>query len=247
MVNLAYDYHLPTAEELPDSDDTPVDNQLQNDIPNFLLNLLYLIWAERQDWYFGIDMGIYHDPNSNIPIVPDGFLALGVERHKAEGGRLSYVLWEECDEMPKLVLEVVSQTYNGEYDTKMQGYQGLGVLYYVVYNPLSGRRGTYKRRQSLEVYKLVSGTYQLQTGNPVIWLPEIGLGIGCEQGTLGGWRREWIYWYDENGHRYPTSDELTAQEKLAKEQAEAIALQEKQRADRMADRLISLGINLDEI
>jgi hypothetical protein len=28
---------LPSAEELPSSDETPVDNQLQNDIPNLLL------------------------------------------------------------------------------------------------------------------------------------------------------------------------------------------------------------------
>ena len=36
MVNLASDYHLPTAEELPHSDETPVDNELQNNIPSFL-------------------------------------------------------------------------------------------------------------------------------------------------------------------------------------------------------------------
>jgi Uma2 family endonuclease len=74
MVNLAHDYHLPTAEELPDSDETPMDNELQNDLPNFLLNLLRLIWrdglrptgGDRQDWFFGVDMGIYHDPKRAI-------------------------------------------------------------------------------------------------------------------------------------------------------------------------------------
>jgi hypothetical protein len=44
MVTIPSKYrHLPTAEELPDSDETPVDNDLQNDIPNMLLNLLRLI------------------------------------------------------------------------------------------------------------------------------------------------------------------------------------------------------------
>ena len=39
MVNLLdlTNHHLPTAEELPCSDDKPVDNQLQNDIPNLFL------------------------------------------------------------------------------------------------------------------------------------------------------------------------------------------------------------------
>ena len=31
---------LPTSDELPDSDDTPVDNEIQNLIPNLLLAVL---------------------------------------------------------------------------------------------------------------------------------------------------------------------------------------------------------------
>ena len=48
---------LPTSEELPCSDDTPVDNEYQNMIPNWLLAILQQIWGERQDWFFGVDMG----------------------------------------------------------------------------------------------------------------------------------------------------------------------------------------------
>jgi Uma2 family endonuclease len=53
--------HLPTAAELLDSDETPVDNELQNDIPNILLNLLRWIWRDRSDWVWGVDMGVYHE------------------------------------------------------------------------------------------------------------------------------------------------------------------------------------------
>ena len=64
--------YLPTAEELPDSDDTPVDNELQNLIPNLLLASLALIWPERMDWFFGVDMGIYYIPQRYPePLVPD--------------------------------------------------------------------------------------------------------------------------------------------------------------------------------
>lgn len=31
------------------------------------------------DWFFGVDMGIYYDPNQPA-IVPDGFLSVGVPR-----------------------------------------------------------------------------------------------------------------------------------------------------------------------
>ncbi len=143
---------LPSAEDLPDSDDTPVDNQLQDLIPHLLLDILALIWAERQDWYFGVDMGIYYDPNQPA-IVPDGFLSIGVPRIIDEDLRLSYVLWEE-QKLPIFVLEVVSQTRRGEYTTKKEFYAEMGILYYVIYKPLR------KRKPRLEVYKLNNGDYQ---------------------------------------------------------------------------------------
>ncbi len=88
---------LPTSAELPCSDDTPVDNEDQNFIPNFLLFLLNTIWANRNDWFFGVDMGIYHTTgvNPRVPVVPDGFLSLGVERRKGGKSRKSYVVWED--------------------------------------------------------------------------------------------------------------------------------------------------------
>ena len=84
MVTVPYEYRqLPTAEDLPDSDETPVDNELQNDIPNILLNLLRSIWGDRKDWFWGVDMCFYYEPNIEEPekskaIVPNAFLALGV-------------------------------------------------------------------------------------------------------------------------------------------------------------------------
>ncbi len=192
---------LPSSAELPDSDNTPVDNELQILIPNLLLALLASIWQNRDDWFFGINMGVYHTPSIGA-IVPDGFLSLGVERFVGENGRSSYVLWEEEGIPPILALEVVSQTYNSEYEQKKIDYAQLGILYYVIYAPTRLRR----KRQRLEVYRLVEGKYLLQPGDK-IWMPEIGLGIGREQGTYQGRMREWLYWYDENGNRYSTPEE----------------------------------------
>lgn len=256
MVTIPFEYrHLLTAADLPDSDETPVDNELQNDIPNMLLNLLRAIWAERSDWFWGVDMGVYYEPNVEVPeqskvIVPDGFLALGVPRYSDEGGRLSYVLWQE-QVLPILALEVVSKKYDGEYDRKLNEYQALGILYYVVYN--SNRRGLYKNRQSLEVYKLVDGKYELtpsisllQEGK-MVWMPEIGLGIGCERSVQSSWQREWLYWYDRTGQRYPTGEEQAAQDRQARIEAEAIALQAEQKAQRLAEKLKTLGIDPSEV
>ena len=215
---------LPSAEDLPDSDDTPVDNELQDLIPGLLKAILAWVWASRMDWFFGVDMGVYYDPDQPA-IVPDGFLSLGVERIFDEDLRLSYLLWEE-NVVPILVLEVVSHKRRGEYSSKKKLYAELEVLYYVVYNP--GRR----KKLPLEVYRLVNGEYVLLRGNPV-WLPEVGLGIGSERGTYQGITREWLYWYDEQGVRFLTPEErVTAAE---------------QRVQMLEQQLRALGVNPDSL
>ncbi|EAZ91181.1 Uma2 family endonuclease [Crocosphaera chwakensis] len=217
---------LPSAEDLPDSDDTPVDNELQDLIPHILKDILALIWEDRMNWYFGVDMGIYYDPeNPTDVIVPDGFLSVGVPRIIDSDLRLSYVLWDELV-IPTMVLEVVSQTRRGEYTQKKEDYAKMGILYYVIYNPLR------KRKPRLEVYQLENGKYELLAGEPV-WLAEINLGIGREIGVYQGVEREWLYWYDKKGKRY-----LTPQEEAKKAQEKAKKLEEKLR---------ELGVDLNEL
>ena len=56
-----------------------MDNERQELISRLLKAVLLILWAERMDCFFGIDMGIYY--HSDKPaIVPDAFLSLGVER-----------------------------------------------------------------------------------------------------------------------------------------------------------------------
>jgi len=266
--------YLPSAEELPDSDDTPVDNELQIPVAALLRAILSWLWAERQDWFFGVNMGVYYQP-PNTCIVPDGFLSLGVVRRKRERGRPSYVFWEENYVAPLLVIEIVSETPGQEYGDKQTKYVQIGVLYYVVYNPDHWKRD---KHEPFEVYRLVEGEYVRQVGEPV-WLPEIGLGIGRAQGTYEGWTREWLYWYDSEGNKLPSPDERTSQELLQErqqveqerqrtEQAEQRVEQERLRAEQerqqaeqaqqqlelerrakeeLIARLRSLGINLDEL
>ncbi|MGK7883106.1 MAG: Uma2 family endonuclease [Crocosphaera sp.] len=210
---------LPSAEELPDCDDTPVDNEIHILVPQVLQIILATLWSDRMDWYFGINMGIYYDPeNPTDVIVPDGFLSIGVPRIIDEDLRLSYVLWDELV-IPTMVLEVVSKNRRGEYTQKKEDYAKMGVLYYVIYNPLR------KRKPRLEVYKLENGKYELLEGEPV-WLSEINLGIGREIGIYQGVEREWLYWYDQQGKRY-----LTPQEKATK----------------LEEKLRELGVDIDEL
>jgi Uma2 family endonuclease len=218
---------LPSTAELPCSDDIPVDNEDQNLLPNILLFLLQSLWQERMDWYFGVDMAVYHTTgvSPQVPVVPDAFLSLGVERRKDGKSRKSYATWEENDIVPAFVLEIVSHTPGGEYARKLEIYRQLGVLYYVVYNPEFWGRD---KQQPLEIYKLIDGSYQLQIGEPY-WLPEIGLGIGRVRGIFNGIELERLAWFDINGTRYLTDGER--------------AEREGERAEKLASYLRSIGVD----
>ena len=79
----------------------------------------------------------------------------------------------------------------------------------------------------------------MQPGSQV-WIPEIGLAIGRERGVYLGRTREWLYWYDQDGHKLPAPEKLVQQERER-------AQQEQQRAERLAQRLRDLEINPEEI
>ena len=206
--------HLPTMEGLPYKDGKPVDSEIQVLIAHLLKSLLANIWANRNDWFFGINMGWSCSPDEKA-IAPHGFLSVGVERIKGKNLRLSYVTWEENIVVPFLAIEVVSKTPGGEYKEKKRKYAQCGILYYAIYAPARGRK------QKLILYRLNrERKYELQEDNP-LWMPEIGLGIGTGVGSFQGITREWLYWYNQKGNRYPTIEEAQQQEQQARQRAEA--------------------------
>ena len=248
--------NLPNTADLPCSDDTPVDNEDQNLLPNLLLLLLTHLWSARLDWCFGVDMAVYHTTgiSPKVPVVPDGFLSLGVERKKGGKSRRSYATWEEADVVPIFVLEMVSHRPGEEYDEKTQLYANLGVQYYLVYNPEFWQRD---RHQPFELYKLEGGSYQLQIGEPY-WMPEVGLGIGRYPAIVGGLPQEILTWYDAGGDRYLSPEEQerqrTLQEQRAKEQAQQgeaqerkAKEQERQQRERLEAFLRSQGIDPNQL
>jgi Uma2 family endonuclease len=232
--------YLPTAAELPDSDGKPVDSELQELIPGLLKAILLDLWRDRSNWLFAIDMGLYYNPD--LPAVaPDGFLSLGVKEPEDENLRSSYVLWDERV-IPLLVVEIVSKAYRKEHTKKLEIYQSIGILYYVVYAPLR------KRKARFQIYKLIDGEYVLQSSShQPYWLPEIGLGIGVEAQIYCGRLREWLYWYDENGVRYPNPTERAEAESLRAEAEAAARRVAEQRANLLMERLREMGIDPETI
>ncbi|MEM6446012.1 MAG: Uma2 family endonuclease [Cyanobacteria bacterium P01_D01_bin.123] len=236
---------LPDSLELLDSDDTPVDNEDQNFVPNVLLFVLEYLWKHRNDWYFGVDMGIYHATGDNprTPVVPDGFLSVGVERRKQGRSRRSYVMWEENNIPPTFVLEVVSVTPGNEYDEKFKIYEKLGVQYYAIYNPEFWQRD---QHEPLEIYKLEGDRFQLQPGEPY-WMSELGLGLGrCTQSS-DPYAREVLGLFDEGGDRYLTQDERGEAESRRADAQQKRAEFAEQRAEKLAQILRAQGIDADNL
>ena len=197
---------LPTADDLPCSDDKPVDSILQELLPGLLKAILIDLWKDRTDWLFGIDLGFYYRQNTPA-IAPDGMLCLGVKEDVSENLRSSYLLWQE-KVIPLFTLEVVSKTAGSERTEKMDIYESIGVLYYLIYAPLL------KKKVKFQLYKLVEGKYVLQSdGKEPYWMPEVGLGIGAERLAYINQEREWLFWYDEQGIRYLTPFESIEAEK----------------------------------
>ena len=205
---------LSIMEELPYKDGKAVHSEIQVLIAHLLKSILAHIWANRNDWFFGINIGCYYSPEEKA-IAPHGFLSVGVERIKKQNLPLSCVNWEENRVVPFLAIEVVWKTPGGEYKEKKRKYAQCGILYYVIYAPAR------VRKPKLTLYRLNrEKKYELQEDNP-LWMPEIGLGIGTGVGTFQGITREWLYWYNQKGNRYLTIEEAQKREWQARQRAEA--------------------------
>ncbi len=137
-------------------------------------------------------------------------------------------------EVPAVVMEFLSDTDGSEYSIKPTYPYGkwrfyeriLQVPVYVIFAPKLGE---------LEVYRLVSGQYELQDAdaNGRFWIESMGLFLGVWEGEKSQRRGYWLRWWDENGNLL-----LWGTEKVEQEQ---------QRADRLAAYLRSQGIDPDAV
>ncbi len=78
-------------------------------------------------------------------------------------------------------------------------------------------------------------------------MPEVGLAIGRSTGSYCGLQREWLYWYDQEGNRFLTPEEVAQQEREIAQQEREIAQQERSRSQKLADKLRELGIDPDAL
>jgi Uma2 family endonuclease len=177
------------------------------------------------------DLNVYYDPrNPRYYKRPDWFAVVGVPRF-VEGGRLSYVRWQE-GLSPLIVVELLSpNTIEEDQGLTLRGQpppskwevyeQILQVPHYVLFNRVG---------DTLQIFKLEDGLYKEQRENR-LWIPELQIGLGLWTGTFADWERAWLRWYDSEGQWIPSQPERIALEQQRAELQQRRAEQEQQRAD----------------
>ena len=161
--------------------------------------------------------------------------------------RLSYVMWQE-GVSPFIAVELLSPgtenedlgrtstqllTPSDRPPSKWQVYeQILRVPYYIVFDRYTDK---------LQVFHLSSGHYEaMELLDNRLWIPELSIGLGVWQGQYQGIERLWLRWFDAENQWIATADEQVVA-------AEKALQQERQRSERLAQRLSDLGIDPDEI
>src|SRR3990172_4167639 len=240
-------------------DDEPVDSIFSEKQQRLLVETLHVSWKPERLFMASANVGIFYHPKEPA-IVPDMYLSLDVKSEDDIKKRenLSYFVWK-YGKPPEVAAEVVSNTRGGELDRKVNRYALIGVLYYVVLDPLH-----VYGEEELCVFQLHAGRYMVRQNR---WLEKVGLGLTLWEGEYEGWEKRWLRWIDDKGQLLLTGQERSTQEerradyaeqaafkewlraeqeRQRAEQAEAVLAKKQERVERLAARLRALGIEPED-
>ncbi|MEO0457644.1 MAG: Uma2 family endonuclease [Cyanobacteria bacterium P01_A01_bin.114] len=259
---------LPTMYDLPSEDpnEPGLPDEFHDIQPQLLSRTLRVAEYSADQIFCGSDLNLYYDPATNGYKRPDWFTVLGVPRlYEGEDMRSSYVIWQE-KVVPAVVVELLSGGTErddlGPYaesattgkallpkptplsadnapPSKWQVYENvLKIPNYVVYSRFTHR---------LRYFRHLDGRLReqpLSQTNPLLWIPEIKLGLGFWSGEFEGVERLWLRWCDEDGNWVPTD---TEQERQRAESAEAQLAEERRQREQLLAKLREQGIDPDEL
>ncbi len=242
-----------TWEALPDDfqlEDDPVENNGQPLLTGALREILELAGFIQPQMLMVSNFGLCATLDGKMVVkAPDwlyvpSIISLDVDMNQI---RRSYTPNLQ-GEIPQVVMEFLSDTDGEEYSRKSTFPPGkwfffeqvLKVPIYVIFEPYAGR---------LEVYALEDGVYQPATPNPEgrYWIASMGLFLGTWWGYKEGHEWDWLRWWDASGNLLPWAVESVAKAQQLAEQERQRAIQQQQRAERLAALLRSQGIDPDNL
>jgi Uma2 family endonuclease len=249
---------LPDHMQLPEKDDVPVMNSLEQ-FQNALLSdslepVLQQLHPDRH-YFIGQDTGIYWRP-TKPPMAgcksPDWYYVPGAVPLPSGEYRRSYVLWYE-NLLPLVALEHASGDGSEEHDrTPYKGKfwvyeQGIHIPYYGIHLFGTGQ---------VEMYHLNDVRYKAMSPNENgrFVIPPMGVELGVWHGVFAGVETNWLRWWDLQGNMLLTGSERAAKEaeRAAKEAEQAAkekerAAKEAAHAERLAAKLRELGVDPNSI
>jgi Uma2 family endonuclease len=274
MVNIAPkplkkipDWITPNTELIFD-DGEPLESNRHRLAMNALIDSYQHHRSPATDFYAGGNMFIYY---SSMQVMnkdfrgPDFFVVLDVDGLKERQG---WVVWEEDDRYPDVIVELMSQsTKKVDTGLKKDLYdRTFKTTDYFVYDPFDPSK--------LQGWHLINGRYEELAKNDRGWLwsEKLGLWLGSWHGTIGNETTYWARFYRPNGDLVLLAHEAEAQRAEAQrrraeaesqraetesQRAEAESQRaetesqraeaESQRASRLAARLRALGEDPDLI
>jgi Uma2 family endonuclease len=229
--------HLPADFPLPDE---PVESNLQPLLAAALRESLELAGLILESGLIASNFGICATVADKVVVKAPDWVYIPTVKPLPEGEiRRSYTPHLEGDR-PSIVMEFISATEGGEYSFnphfpygKWHFYeQILKVPTYVIFHP---------QLKVLEVYTLAEGKYRQDTPdeNQRFWIDSLGLFLGTWTGRKADFTGCWLRWWDKSGNLLLWGGELVEQERQR-------ADQEHQRAKRLAEQLLALGIEPDD-
>jgi len=220
---------MPDASQLY-SDEPEMESSLHYMQLLLLVTCLDWLWRDKNDYFIGANLTIYFSRQQlrNCDFRgPDFFLVKQTQKRS----RKSWVVWEEDGKYPNLIIELLStSTADTDRNLKKNLYQErFHTPEYFYFSP-----------DTLEFagFRLVGSEYQeiAANSNGWRWSQELSLYLGIESDKLR--------YFTELGSLVPTPEEAALQAQLELEQQSIELEQERQRAEHLAERLRSLGIDL---
>ncbi|MDF5720657.1 MAG: Uma2 family endonuclease [Rhizonema sp. PD37] len=214
---------MPDASQIM-SDEPEMESSLHYMQLLLLVTCLEWLWRDRNDYFIGANLTIYFSRQQlrNRDFRgPDFFIVKQTQKRP----RNAWVVWEEDGKYPNLIIELLSNsTADTDRNLKKNLYQdSFHTSEYFWFSP-----------ETLEFagFRLAGSQYQEIVPNEVgwRWSEELGLYLGVESGIMR--------YFTGEGKKVPTPEEaaLEAQQSLQ---------EERQRAEKLAERLRSLGMDVE--
>lgn len=215
----------PAEISYPESDGQPMANNTEHfEMIVLIKGNLDILFANNPDVFVAGDLFWYPiQGNNKIKYAPDVMVACG----RPKGRRSSYKQWEEGNQPPQVVFEILSPVNTTEeMDRKLLFYERYGVEEYYIYNP-----------ESHELRVWLRGEYGLDVAEfEQKWVsPRLQISFDLSHAP-------WQLFYPD-GQPFMTFGELMARAQAAQQQAQAA----QQRLQQAVPRLLSMGLNREQV